>query len=155
MSRGQGLEKSEEEQILEEAFNLCDHDKNGTICSSEIGLCLRALSLNPTDKEIKEIVDEIDKNKSGRIEFCEFRDYYKKVKEKSKNKKEDIMCAFQFFDKDGNGFIEAKELKEILTNLGDCMTDEQISQMIEVADVDKDGQINYKEFAEFMCKPVK
>ena len=53
------------------------------------------------------------------------------------------MCAFKFFDKNGNGFIEAKEIKEILRKLGDSTTDEQIQQMIEVADVDKDGQINY------------
>lgn len=157
MSLGQGLEKSEEEQILEEAFNLCDHDKNGTICSSEIGLVLRALDFNPTEREIKDMIKEIDKNGSGRIEFNEFRDYYKtyKAKNKNKNMKEEIMCAFKFFDKNGNGFIEAKEIKEILRKLGDSTTDEQIQQMIEVADVDKDGQINYAEFAEFMCKPVK
>lgn len=157
MSKGQGLEKSEEEQILEEAFNLCDHDKNGTICSSEIGLVLRALGFNPTEREVKDIVDEIDKNKSGRIEYNEFRDYYLKYKNKHKNKnmKEEIMCAFKFFDKNGNGYIEAKEIKEILRKLGDNTTDEQIKQMIEVADVDKDGQINYAEFVEFMCKPVK
>ena len=48
--------------VLEEAFDLCDHDKNGTICSSELGLVLRALGFNPTDKEVKNMVKEIDKN---------------------------------------------------------------------------------------------
>ena len=66
-----------------------------------------------------------------------------KNKHKDKNMKEEIMCAFKFFDKNGNGYIEAKEIKEILRKLGDNTTDEQIKQMIEVADVDKDGQINY------------
>ena len=53
------------------------------------------------------------------------------------------MNAFRVFDKNGNGFIEAKELKDILSKLGDNTTDEQIEKMIEVADVDKDGRINY------------
>ena len=57
--------------VLEEAFNLCDHDKNGTICSSEIGLVLRALGFNPTEREVKDIVDEIDKNsKYKKFETC-------------------------------------------------------------------------------------
>ena len=48
--------------VLEEAFNICDKDKNGTICSSEVGLVLRALGFNPTEREVKEMVAEIDKN---------------------------------------------------------------------------------------------
>ena len=82
---------------------------------------------------------------SGRIEFNEFRDYYLKykAKHKGKNTKDEIMCAFKFFDKNDNGYIEEKEIKEILRKLGDNTTDEQIKQMIECADVDKDGQINY------------
>ena len=47
------------------------------------------------------------------------------------------------FDKNGNGYIEAKELKDILRKLGDNTTDEQIQEMIQVADIDKDGRINY------------
>ena len=53
------------------------------------------------------------------------------------------MCAFKFFDKNDNGYIEEKEIKEILRKLGDNTTDEQIKQMIECADVDRDGRINY------------
>ena len=82
---------------------------------------------------------------SGRIEFHEFRAHYNKYKldNKSKNNKQDILNAFRVFDKNGNGYIEAKELKDILRKLGDNTTDEQIQEMIQVADIDKDGRINY------------
>jgi calmodulin len=49
------------------------------------------------------------------------------------------------FDKDGNGFISAIELRHVMTNLGEKLTDEEVDEMIREADVDGDGQINYEE----------
>ncbi len=56
----------------------------------------------------------------------------------------------QVFDKDGNGFISAAELRHIMTNLGEKLTDEEVDEMIREADVDGDGQINYDEFVDMM-----
>lgn len=48
------------------------------------------------------------------------------------------------FDKDGNGFISAAELRHVMTNLGEKLTDEEVDEMIREADVDGDGQVNYE-----------
>ena len=48
------------------------------------------------------------------------------------------------FDKDGNGFISAAELRHVMTNLGEKLTDEEVDEMIREADIDGDGQINYE-----------
>jgi calmodulin len=77
----------------------------------------------------------------------------------------DALCL-QVFDKDGNGFISAAELRHVMTNLGEKLTDEEVDEMIrEVtasfansvliplllqADIDGDGQINYEEFVKMM-----
>lgn len=68
------------------------------------------------------------------------------------------------FDKDGNGFISAAgpslpvpsrktkssreraELRHVMTNLGEKLSDNEVEEMIREADVDGDGQINYDEF---------
>ena len=63
---------------------------------------------------------------------------------------EEIKEAFKVFDKDGNGFISAAELRHIMTNLGEKLTDEEVDEMIREADVDGDGQINYDEFVDMM-----
>ena len=51
----------------------------------------------------------------------------------------------EVFDRDGNGFISAAELRHVMTNLGEKLTDEEVDEMIREADVDGDGQINYEE----------
>ena len=46
------------------------------------------------------------------------------------------------FDKDGNGFISAAELRHVMTNLGEKLTDEEVDEMMRVADIDGNGKIN-------------
>ena len=41
---------------------------------------------------------------------------------------EEIREAFRVFDKDGNGFISAAELRHVMTNLGEKLTDEEVSR---------------------------
>lgn len=67
-------------------------------------------------------------------------------KMKDTDSEEEILEAFKVFDKDGNGFISAAELRHVMTNLGEKLTDEEVDEMIREADVDGDGQINYEEF---------
>ena len=63
---------------------------------------------------------------------------------------EDLIDAFKVFDKDGNGFISAVELRHVMTSLGEKLSDEEVDEMIKEADTDNDGQINYHEFVKMM-----
>lgn len=54
------------------------------------------------------------------------------------------ICSFQVFDKDGNGLISAAELKFVMANLGEKLTDDEVDEMIREADLDGDGQVNYE-----------
>ena len=56
------------------------------------------------------------------------------------------------FDKDSNGFISAAELKQMMDSLGEKLTDEEVDEMVRVADMDGDGQVNYEEFVTLMTR---
>ncbi|CAN1190870.1 Pentatricopeptide repeat-containing protein At1g18485 [Linum perenne] len=72
----------------------------------------------------------------------------------TQQKKQEIKEAFDLFDTDGSGTIDAKELNVAMRALGFEMTEEQITQMI--ADVDKDGSgaIDFDEFVHMMTAKI-
>lgn len=47
------------------------------------------------------------------------------------------------FDRNGDGFISAPELRIVMTNLGEKLTDEEVDDMIREADLDGDGVVSY------------
>ena len=58
---------------------------------------------------------------------------------------EKIRESFQIFDKDGDGFLNAADLKHVMTHiLGETVTDEDVDEMIYEADIDGDGKLNYR-----------
>ncbi|KAJ3211166.1 hypothetical protein HDU82_006586 [Entophlyctis luteolus] len=143
-----------EEQIAEfkEAFSLFDKDGDGTITTKELGTVMRSLGQNPTEAELQDMINEVDADGNGTIDFPEFLTMMAR-KMKDTDSEEEIKEAFKVFDKDGNGFISAAELRHVMTNLGEKLTDEEVDEMIREADVDGDGQINYEEFVKMMVNP--
>ena len=79
---------------------------------------------------------------SGTIEFDEFVTMMMAKREEC-NREEEIKEAFRLFDKDGNGYISACELRSLMQSLGEKLTDEEVDEMIREADIDGDGQVNY------------
>jgi calmodulin len=60
--------------------------------------------------------------------------------------------AFKIFDKNKNGFIEAKELRSITTTLGQRLTDKEFEEFWNEADQDKNGKLDYNEFIKIMLQ---
>ncbi len=54
--------------------------------------------------------------------------------------------AFERFDKDGSGSIDAWELKETLKAMGQNPTEEEVFQMLAQVDDDGSGTIDFPEF---------
>ena len=58
--------------------------------------------------------------------------------------------VFMKFDKDGNGAIDAKELKQVFEELGKIFSEEEITNMIAMVDADQSGSLEYEEFIEIV-----
>lgn len=55
---------------------------------------------------------------------------------------EEYCRGFQVFDKDLTGFIGVGQLRYILTNLGEKMSDEEVDELLKAVDTSS-GEINY------------
>merc|ERR1711918_223747 len=135
----------DEKKEFRKNFNLFDKKRTGSIPIADMGTVLRSLGQNPTEAELAALVEMVDKDKSGTIEFDEFVDLMSKTN-KTTEQEEEIKNAFLTFDADGSGFIDREELVNVLTTMGDPVDEETINGMIAEADLDGDGKINYAEF---------
>ncbi|KAJ6408453.1 hypothetical protein OIU84_011714 [Salix udensis] len=60
-----------DEQISEfkEAFSLFDKDGDGCITTKELGTVMRSLGQNPTEAELQDMINEVDADGNGTIDF--------------------------------------------------------------------------------------
>jgi len=63
---------------------------------------------------------------------------------------EEIWEAFVAFDLDKNNFVGAAEIRHVLINIGENVTDEEVDEMIRMVDKDGDGQVSFDEFYEMV-----
>ena len=52
--------------------------------------------------------------------------------------------AFKLLDKDGNGYIDYDELRSVLREKGEALSEEEFQQVIDELDANKDGRIDYE-----------
>ena len=78
---------------------------------------MRSLGQNPTEAELQDMINEVDADGNGTIDFPEFLTMMAR-KMRDTDSEEEIKEAFKVFDKDGNGYISAAELRHVMTSLG-------------------------------------
>ncbi len=108
-----------------------------------------SIGQKPTNAEITRMINSVDENKNGLIDFPEFLVL---MEHKMKDTDEEMMSAFRQFDTDGNGRISRAELKATMSQMCGGLSDEQVDHIIEEVDKDGDGEINYEEFVTMMAK---
>jgi myosin light chain 6 len=146
---------------VREAFSLFDDRGDDKIPKNLFGEVVRALGLNPTEGQIKSTIQNL---KTDRISFEEFIPLYDSLAKKKDNNmseseliegkifsKENLNNKISFFsglkvfDKEQNGSVSSAELRHLLTNLGERLSDEEVEQLLSGFE-DKNGLINYEDW---------
>ena len=136
---------------LKEAFDLFDKGQTNRIKTSELPLVIRALNQNPTEAELEEMIKEVDPDNTERISFSDFTALVTK-RWKEVDPEEELLEAFQVFDKDKTGYIQAAELKHMLMNMAEKFNEEEAEDLIKRANPDETGQIAYEPFIKLITR---
>ena len=138
-------EKIKECKII---FDLIDKDKDTKITPEELGPALRVCGASPSQQEL-EMAIQSSGDKSNLINFEEFIDIYEKLIN-NQDSEEDIINELKKLDKNGSGNITVKDLRSLLANYGDVLTKEEVDDVVQEANADKNGNINIEKFAKIL-----
>ena len=146
------------DEIMEvkEAFDFIDADETGSISKKEFVTAKKMMKMGETEEENKGIFEEMlslmDTDKSGSINFQEFIGVF--TNQKDMNQSKDKYYADLFFlfagetgDKDKLSF---KDLENIVDKIEEDIETDELREMFDRADEDKDGFVGVKEFVKFM-----
>ncbi len=133
----------DQKQIAEfkEAFSMIDHDNDGFLDKEDLKDMLASLGQNPTDEYIDDMISEAP----GTINFTMFLTLMGE-KLSGTDPEYEILQAFECFDDDKSGFVNADVLREAMTSMGERFTDEEVDIMFKGAPLDRQYNFNYREF---------
>ncbi|KAG7393841.1 hypothetical protein PHYPSEUDO_000018 [Phytophthora pseudosyringae] len=138
--------------MFKETFALFDKDESGCIDRDELKAMLLALGQQLSSLEIDEIMRQADTDGDGKISFTEFVSMMnQRLFRRGDLTSGDLKAAFNTFDVNHDGFITSSELEHILYVLGNKhISNEEACKIIQAADKNEDGKIDYDEFCALM-----
>ncbi|XP_026685425.1 troponin C, partial [Diaphorina citri] len=143
------MEDLDKDQIalLKRAFDAFAQGQ-GFIEASMVGGILQMLGHDLTPARLEEIIKEVDADGSGELEFEEFVQLAAQFL--SEDEVEDAAAmeaelkeAFRLYDKEGNGYITTDVLREILKELDDKISADDLDMMIAEIDSDGSGTVDF------------
>ena len=159
MPKTEHLSKEKITQYRNE-FLLLDTDGDGSVSTRELADVLRTMRVKfkLTEGDIRKIIKEIDTDGNGSISVDE---YMNNMKDKTNKdaihraliQRSSIRKEFHKYDADGSGYITKDELKQVLKKKSKIdFSEYQIQELLEDADMDDNGKIDYEEFVVMMTK---
>jgi Ca2+-binding EF-hand superfamily protein len=118
-----------ESKQLREGFNMFDKNGAGTIDADEVRVALRVLGFDAPDEEVRELLQRFNAGGGAEISFDEFTQII--VHKLSYPQPESqLLRAFRFLDKDGDGKISLADLTEDAEELGETLDIDELREII-------------------------
>lgn len=136
-------------QEFKEAFNMIDQNRDGFIDKEDLHDMLASLGKDPTDDYLEAMMNEAP----GAINFTMFLTLFGE-RLQGTDPEDVIKNAFGCFDDDNSGFLHEDRLRELLTTMGDQITDEEVDEMYREEPI-KNGIVNYMEFTRILKHGAK
>ncbi|XP_066262430.1 troponin C-like [Euwallacea similis] len=138
--------------VIRKAFQMFDTAKTGFIETTKIATILNTMGQLFDEGDLANLIRKHDPDTSGKINFDGFAEIAAHFLEEDDdaNIQKELKEAFRLYDREGNGFISTKTLKEILAALDDKLTSRDLDGIIAEIDTDGSGTVDFDEFMEMM-----
>lgn len=136
----------EDKENFKNAFDAFDEDRDDFVEKSEIGKLLRAIGFNPMPEEVQDMMEDI---KGDKFDFKTFL-YIVYRHARECDPEQELIDAFKIFDKDGTGKIQTDAVRQILLNIKQPFTEDQINELLGQAQIDKNNCVNINDFVKLM-----
>jgi calmodulin len=142
------VDESEKSDLLD-VIAIYGNQAAQTLPKDMLGSALRALKLNPLQKEIDDFIISFDKEGNGLLTLDQLAIIYSR-KKKDSDTLDQLLAAFKLLDRDGSGNIGVPEFRYYMCRMGELMPEADVDEMIKAADPENTGKINSEKFAKVL-----
>merc|ERR550532_2880627 len=115
-------------------------------------MILKSMGVDVNKVDMEYYSAEVDEEETGKFSFNMFCQVSAKfmIEDDEEQMKEELKEAFRIYDKEGQGFITNDVLKDILREIDNTLTEEDLDGIVEEVDEDDSGTMDFDEFQEMM-----
>ncbi len=126
---------------LKEVFDLFDYDHSGQVSIEEIHDVIKTLGLENEARNIISIIQS-----STTAEELDFRAFLEIFGQSENQTETTLQQLYEVFDPNGTNCFGPEDFERVCDMVGERFTPQEVDQMIDYADKDRDGGINFEEF---------
>lgn len=137
---------------IRKVFKAFKDDINAGVSADELMEVFHEMGYKINDAECARLKQYADADGNGKLDIQEFVNLILFVFLKIEDTEDEVLDAFKIFDYGDTGFIPSVEMRRVLFNLGDKLSNTEMDSFIQKGDLDRDGNINYGEFTRNMIE---
>ena len=136
-------------------FDEHDRDKSGALSTGELGSAVKQMGHEMSDAQLEQLLAEFDFDGSQALDLLEFTAFISRLlgyKELPTAQVKLLRRVFAYMDTDGDGRIDADELRAVVDRFGIKVGAGQLESYLAEFDASGDGALRVNEFCSLMAK---
>ena len=133
-------------QLMSEVFDLYDPFNEGYVFSKDALKIIASMGRKLEPEDEFEFLSIVDPKNEGRVTKANFLSGVQTMYTIPDNFIPEIVAAFKLFDKDNDGKLSCKELKNLLVTLTNEYKDKDVDELFKILDLDINGYITIDQF---------
>ena len=138
--------QEERYKLMRQILDIYDPNDEGTVPTKEISKILKAMGRTLNNDDEQNFREAADPENTGVISKDKFLSTLEEMFSLPDENINELLEAFKVFDVKDTGKISVKNFKNVLVNIGQQFNEEEVNEILKYIDVDRDGNINIKDF---------